>query len=245
MYAIIRQGDGAFYVSAVYGYYTDVTATDDYQRYLESIHKPYYIVWDSEKKRLIRWLAMEPNTHYIIPKILIIDSDHSDWNTNDEGEGCIDFLNRELLDSFLDNNIQQKEILEKCRIIDGNYTYQDIKEIKNKKDIEDLYQVASGFHDARIAKEEMLKDGSLHLIFDGIWGCNIEMWFWGDLEYDTESRNPEFEDPYWFDSTLIMQDGFIYLVDGEDMTVDEITSEYCYFKAIHMKYKIIPNQIFF
>lgn len=87
----------------------------------------------------------------------------------------------------------------------------------------------------------MLKDGSLHLIFDGIWGCNIEMWFWGDLEYDTESRNPEFEDPYWFDSTLIMQDGFIYLVDGEDMTVDEITSEYCYFKAIHMKYKIIPN----
>lgn len=150
-------------------------------------------------------------------------------------------MNRELLDSFLDKNIQPKEILEKCHKVDESYTYQDIKEIKNEKDIEDLYWVASGFHDARITKEEMLKYGSLHLTFDGIWECKIEMWFWGDLEYNTESRNPEFEDPYWFDSTLIMQNGFIYLVDGEDMTVDEITSEYYYFKARHMKYKIIPN----
>ena len=54
MHAIIRQDDGKYYVSAVFGYYRDVTATEDYKRYIESIHKPYWIVWDSEKKRLIR-----------------------------------------------------------------------------------------------------------------------------------------------------------------------------------------------
>ena len=49
MHALIRQGNGKFYVSAVFGYYKDVTAEDSYQRYLEEIHKPYWIVWDKEK----------------------------------------------------------------------------------------------------------------------------------------------------------------------------------------------------
>ena len=50
MHAIVCQGNGKYYVSAVFGYYRDITATDDYKRYLEGIHKPYWIVWDSEKK---------------------------------------------------------------------------------------------------------------------------------------------------------------------------------------------------
>ena len=75
MHALIRQGNGKFYVSAVFGYYKDVTAEDSYQRYLEEIHKPYWIVWDKDKRRLIRWLDMVPNTKYLIPQILIIDSE--------------------------------------------------------------------------------------------------------------------------------------------------------------------------
>lgn len=42
-------------------------------------------------------------------------------------------------------------------------------------------------------------------------------------------------------STLILQDGFIYFIDETDMTVDEIGPGYCYFKARHMKHKIIPD----
>ena len=101
MHAIIRQGSGKYYISAVFGYYRDITATDDYERYLEEIHKPYWIVWNPEKTRLIRWLAMVPNTKYLIPQILIVDTDQSNWNTDQNGVGCVDFLSRELLDSFL------------------------------------------------------------------------------------------------------------------------------------------------
>lgn len=115
MHAIVRQGDGKFYVSAVFGYYRDITATDDYQRYLEGIYKPYWIVWDEDKKRLIRWLDMVPNTKYIIPQILIIDSNQDNWNMDENGVGCVDFLSRELLDSFLDEEQQPEEILSKCR----------------------------------------------------------------------------------------------------------------------------------
>ena len=241
MHAIIRQDDGKYYVSAVFGYYRDVTATEDYKRYIESIHKPYWIVWDSEKKRLIRWLSMVPDTKYIIPQILIVDSERNNWNLDEEGVGCVDFLSRELLDSFLDDEIQPEEILSKCRAMDAGYVYNEITEVKNQQDIEDLDWVSGGFHDARIAKEKLQNDGTLYLRFDGTWGCEIEVWFSGDLEYDTSSRAPEECDPYWYGSTVILHNGFVYFVDEEDMTVDKITSGYCYFKARHMKYKVIPD----
>lgn len=241
MHAIVRQGDGKYYISAVFGYYRDVTATGDYERYLEEIHKPYWIVWNSEKKRLIRWLSMVPNTEYSIPQILIVDSEQNNWNVDENGVGCVDFLSRELLDSILDEKIQPDEILNKCRAMDKGYSYDEIQEIKTKQDIVNLEWVSGGFHDARIAKEELLNDGTLYLRFDGTWGCEIEVWFSGELEYDTSSRDPEYYNPYWYGSTVILHDGFVYFVDNEDMTVDQITKEYCYFKARHMKYRIIPD----
>ncbi len=241
MHAVIRQGDGKYYISAVFGYYRDITATDDYERYLEGIHKPYWIVWDPEKKRLIRWPAMVPDTKYIIPQILIVESDQSDWNLDEQGVGSVNFLNRELLDSFLDSEEQPKDILDKCRTIDEGYVYDETPEIKTDSDIDNLMWASGGFHDARIAKEELQEDGALYLRFDGTWGCEIEVWLWGELEYDTSSRDPETCDPYWFGSTVILQDGFVYFVDDDDMTVDKITPGYCFFKARHMKYRIIPD----
>ena len=38
MHAIIRQGNGKYYISSVFGYYNDVKSEDDYQRYLERIN---------------------------------------------------------------------------------------------------------------------------------------------------------------------------------------------------------------
>lgn len=241
MHAIIRQGNGKYYISAVFGYYRDITATDDYERYLEEIHKPYWIVWNPEKTRLIRWLAMVPNTKYLIPQILIVDTDQSNWNTDQNGVGCVDFLSRELLDSFLDLEQQPPDIIDKCLEMDAGYVYDETPEIKTETDIENLEWASGGFHDARIIKEELQEDGTLYLRFDGTWGCEIEVWFWGDLEYDTSSRDPELYDPYWFGSTIILHDGFVYFVDDDDMTVDQITKDYCYFKARNMKYRIIPD----
>lgn len=241
MHAIIRQGNGKFYVSAVFGYYKDITAEDDYKRYIEEIYKPYWIVWDEEQKRLIRWPTMVPDKKYIIPQILIIDSDQNNWVMDEQGVGCVDFLSRELLDSFLDEEQQPTDVLEKCRTAYQSFVYNETPEIKTKKDIEDFYQASGYLHDAYIIKEEIQEDGTLHLIFDGVWGCQIEAWFWGDLDYDTSSRNPKYDDPCWYGSTVILQDGFVYLVDDDNMTAEQITNGHCYFKSRHMKYKIIPN----
>ena len=176
MHAIVRQGDGKYYISAVFGYYRDITATDDYEKYIQEIHNPYWIIWDAKMNHLIRWTAMTPNTKYLIPQILIIDSNQDNWNIDDNGVGCVDFLSRELLDSFLDKSEQPEDVLNKCRLMDVGYVYEEVQEIKDQKDIENLEWVSGGYHDARIAKEELLQDGTLYLRFDGTWGCEIEVW---------------------------------------------------------------------
>lgn len=241
MHAIIRQGKGKYYVSAVFGYYRDITATDEYEKYLQDIHNPYWIVWDAEKKHLIKWLAYVPNTKYIIPQILIIDTEQSNWRKDKDGVGCVDFLNRDQLDSFLGKDDQPQEILDRCRAMDEGYVYEEITEVRTEADIANLYWASGGFHDAFIKKEALMDDGTLYLRFGGTWGCEIEVWFSGDLEYDSSSRNSDEYDKYWFGATVFLQDGFVYLIDDEDMTVDEIGPGYCFFKARHMKYRIIPD----
>lgn len=92
MHAIVRQGDGKYYISAVFGYYRDITATDDYEKNIQEIHNPYWIIWDAEMNHIIRWTAVTPNTKYLIPQILIIDSNQDNWNIDDNGVGCVDYL---------------------------------------------------------------------------------------------------------------------------------------------------------
>lgn len=120
--------------------------------------------------------------------------------------------------------------------------------IQANKDVVDLEWASGNFHDAFIIKEELQDDGTLYLRFDGIWGCQIEVWFWGDLKYDTSIIHSEEVIPYWIDSTLILQDGFVYFIGDyvdseeiEDITEGKIRAECCYFKARHMKYRIIPD----
>ncbi|ORX85662.1 hypothetical protein BCR32DRAFT_325341 [Anaeromyces robustus] len=185
---------------------------------------------------------MKPNTKYLIPQVLIVDTNNQNWieNDNDE-EGYVNFLNKELIDSIIKNGFYNNEIINKCKAVDHEYKYEEYKEIHNEKDIKDFYSSTTRFHDAFITKEVMQKDRILYLHFDGVWGCEVEIWFWDDIEYDTSSRNPKTHDPYWNGSTVIIKDDFIYFIDDIDMTIEKINKDYCYFKARHMKYHLIPD----
>lgn len=217
MHAIIRQGDGKYYISAVFGYYKDVKSEDDYQRYLERIHSPYYVVLDENKTHLIKWFAMKPNTKYLIPQILIVDSDQKGWVVDDEGVGGVDFLSREDADKYISDRVVPEAVLKGCREMENSYEYNEYPEILTSKDIKNFDWASDNFHDACIEEQKILNDGSLYLKFGGN------------------------NDPYWYGSTVILKDGFVYFVDEDEMTVEEITDGYCWFKARHMKYHIIPD----
>ena len=42
-------------------------------------------------------------------------------------------------------------------------------------------------------------------------------------------------------STVTIDNGFVYLIDDEDVSVHDINSSYCWFKAKTMKYRVIPD----
>lgn len=242
MHAIIRLGNGKYYTSAVFGYYDNITATDDYERYLESIYSKYYIVLNKEKTTLMKQYVFDRKNRHLSPNILIIDDNHDDnWHLNEAGFGGVDFLPKNDVLKMIENKNISDEVLSKCLYIDSVFQYDKYIDIKNENDIENLMAVSGCFHDARIAKLEESENDSLYVLFDGVWGCSIEIWFEGDVSYNTNSRNPEVCDPYWYGSSVIFQNGYVYFCDEEDMSVDEISNEYCWFKARKMKYHVIPD----
>ena len=226
MHAIVREKNGNYYITPVFGY-----LGGKYQ---------YYFVWNKDRNRISKLSVYEENGRYLTRGIIIVDSDQSNWIMDENGIGCIDFLTLDQLEEIVCMNDQPEDILKKCREMDEGYEYEERPEIKTEKDTEDLMWAAGCFHDAFIEKEEMQEDGKLYVLFDGIWGCKVEMWFWGNLEYDTSSR-AEYGDKWWMDSSILFEDGFIYLVDDEGITVDKISKGYCFFKARHVQYHIIPD----
>ena len=97
----------------------------------------------------------------------------------DFGVRCkfVDFLDRKLIDSFIDNEDQPEDILEKCRALDEEYIHEEYKEIKTETDIENLLWTSGGFHDAFIAKEELKEDGNVKLKYGsgGIWNIPLQV----------------------------------------------------------------------
>ena len=241
MHAIIRLGNGEYYTSAIFGHYDNVTATDDYERYLQQIHSRYYIVLNKEKTSLVKVYEFEPDTKYLILNVLIVDTNCDDWEIDENGLGGVSFLPKNKVLKMLEDNQLPNDMLNRCLSIDVAFNYNAYPYIETKADIDNLMAVSGGFHDARIAKLERFEDNSLYVLFDGVWGCSIEVWFEEDVSYCIDSRDPEEWDPYWSCSSIILHDNYVYFVDEEEMSVDKINNHYCWFKARRMKYHVIPN----
>ncbi len=242
MHALIRKGNGEYYVSAVFGYFRRLPKDDSYEEYIRCNRYPYYIIWNEEKTGLIKKHQWVQNTKYIIPQVLIVDGDQSGWIFDKHtGSEWMAFLPKVLADELVEKKILPHDIREQCLTVDEQFTYQEYRELKTQKDIDDLEWVSGGFHDAYVKQTELLDDGSLYVWMDGVWGCSIELWFWGDVEYEISPREGNNSDPYWMDSSVFFENGFVYLVDDCEMTANKITPNSCWFKGRYMKYHVIPN----
>ena len=182
MYAMIREGDGNFYTSMVFGYYK---SSDDFD-----YENRFWVVLNKAKTSLVKQHVLQQGTEYLIPMVLIADADESGWNKISENEESADFLPTGELLSMIDSDTVPSELICKCIELDRAYKFESIRAINTANDIRDLQWVSGGFHDAFIA--DMKEDGSsLYILFDGTWGCKIEVWFEGEVSYDASSRDPE------------------------------------------------------
>jgi hypothetical protein len=172
--------------------------------------------------------------------VLLIDENTDDWVLNEHGYGCVDFLADKNLLEIVESNSIDNAIVEQCVLYDIPSAFKEINEVNNENDAKQLMFITGEFHDARIVETENRADGSLRVLFDGVWGCDVEMYFEGDVSYCTDSRNPMEYDPYWGDSQIAFKDGFIVFYDDDYTDVDDINDNWCWFKARKMSYKIIP-----
>lgn len=233
MHAIVRKGKGEYYVSVVLGYYSD-DSTD--------VFTNYYIVLNEEKNKIVKQSSFNPiRKPHLDSMILLIDDNQTDWIIQEDGYGCINLFDKKtLLDYALGKEIPL-DLLKQCKELDSQYMYSEYNEIKNQTDIDRFMLVSGEFHDARILESQLLDDGTLKVTFDGLWGCNMEMFFSGNLSYCTESRNPEYWDPYWLGSSMYIDNNMIVFVDDEDVELEDISDDYCWFKAEKVIYHIIPK----
>ena len=230
MLAIIRKGNGEYYTSLVFGYY-QINKKNEYD------YDDRYIVLSEEKDDLI---SLPEHDYRLRRLILIADPEKRDWTIDETGNGCVDYLPFDSLLQLVDFDKVPAGLLAKCIEEDSKIKYSEYQTVKEEADIEKFSLVSGDLHDACI-KEFKKGNDSLYVLFDGIWGCRVELWFEGDVSYSIESRDPEKEDPYWFDSTLILNNGYVILVDGGDMTEDKINENYCWFKGRNLTYRIIPT----
>lgn len=234
MYAIINTGNGNYYTSAVFGYYEDNPS-----RF--GSYEEYYIVLDEKKEKLVKKFAYDQSRMpHLFLMVLTTDGDMSGWNIVDKWQGGPEWLSKEDAIRFI-NNGTPADILRRCLEYDSKNPYKEYQTIESEKDIENLMEVSGCFHDAWIKEISRVDDG-IKVLFDGVWGCKIEVTFTGDVSYCTDRRDPEWGDPSWYEATVLIHDGYIYMVDeGDDITIEEINDDLCWFRGRNMMYHVIPE----
>lgn len=234
MYAIVRPFKGKYYLSPVFGeYYDDYSSATEFEKKYELAKFLYYVVFDENKKTLIKQYLYNE----LFRQVLIIDADVSDWNVNKETEtGEVLFTNYNELHAIIDGTLT---VPQKFYDYDGEYNCSEVGEIRNETDAKSLLDAFMYFHDGYIEKIEEVED-KLTVHFNSMWGCDVEIIFEGDVSYDLGIRGPESDDRWWYDASISLKDGYVWLIDDENATPDDYEG-YCWFKAKHMYYRIIPS----
>lgn len=241
MHAIIRMGNGEYYISAVFGVYKDTNCKESLVGYTV-----YYIVFDQKKEKLVRKYlydqkALKGKGHLLHLMVLDLDYTRERWNLDEDGYGCVEFLNRKEIENYLAGETLPDTVLTRCRELDAAYEYREWNNIETEDDIAQLLNVTGWFHDAEIAKLEQRDDGSLFICFEGIWGCHLEMIFEDDVSFCKEYDNMDIYEPYWLGATLLIDGEYKILLDEEDLTPEDISKGYRWFKAKKIRYRVIPD----
>lgn len=234
MQGIIRCGNGKYYCSPIFGMYINKNA-------LNTPFHAFVICFDESKTKLVKQPLYNPIAKpYLELMVLFTDDDQTGWINWDNQYQGVDFLPLKLALKIVNDGLVPCEIQKRCIEYDLFEDYSVFKAIKTEDDIKTFMLITGELHDARIVKLEKQPDGSLYVLFDGVWGCSVELVFSGDVAYCAESRNPEKWDPYWFESSIVFQDGLVYFFDSSKK-LTALNDNDCWFKAKTMAYRIIPE----
>ena len=240
MYAIVKNPDETFYTSTVFCHVKKLNEHGWFD-----VDSEYYIVLNQEKTKLIKVMNQPKELRYLMPQVLELDTDLTDWIITREKNylGVVDFLSDIDFDS--DDWVVPQELTERCIEIDSRRKYVEFADIKTETDINNIFWTTRRFHDGYIDGGKEERD-SLYLRFTGLIGCDLELYFSGDVEHNIDSFSPDdfdpdiFDTPEWYDVSIFFEDGYTYLVRGAVTKRSEIHGLNQYVRARNLKYRIVP-----
>lgn len=237
MYAIVLTEDGRCYGSMVFGFFCDIPTCGKPISDWKFRHHLYYLVLDSDKKRLVRQYRLDKRSGKADPTLIITDIDDSDWVYDGEDLGCAKILSP--FDGKSPETDIPREVLEQCIAADAAYHYEEYPEVRTQRDIENLLSAAMHFHDGGVDRSALEEDGTLYVSFADTWCCTVELWFSqiASFHIGTEEGN------CWCGGVqILLEGGFIHFMSNDygEGTYGGDDKEYCHFKAKGMKYHITP-----
>ena len=250
MHVIVRQGDGKYYVSAVFGIYRgtnpDNNEEDDF---FDTDKSAYYIILNEEKTALIRRYYSDYSINFGVKTLLEIEGSQEGWILDKRELGGVDFLPKALALKITDEGVTPSDILERCLEIDRSFCYEELREIRSEADVNSLASATDSLYEAKLKAFVALKDDSYYALFDGCWGCDIEMWFEGNVNFNLKSGISQ-PNSKWWGVKLGIHNGMIFASDGfgdendifdEDPLMDDYRkSSYRWIMAERVRYRIIP-----
>ncbi len=235
MYGIVRNDDGTYYTSYIYGYYCRITDKSDRHA---SIYNRYYIVLDEQKTARVKKYVFDREKKHLDPLILLTDSYDEDWTyeNDDKQNGGLSILTESNLEA--ECITVTPKLLAECISLDSAYKFEEYKEIITDNDIQNPNYCTGNFHDLRF--EAVEQDWQcFHVILREAWVMKIEMWFSGDTKYRPASDDA-YKHVYPLGCTLLRTDGYLYLIDDEFATLEELTEYISYIRGNGVKYRISP-----
>ena len=149
-----------------------------------------------------------------------------DWILNDS----------ELLKNMMQNRKIPPEIIERARQLNAQLEISEWNDVKDPEDAEKLQSAALGFHDAVIDRlEYTLHPSRLTVHFTECWNAEFDLIFEGDIAIQNTVDELY---PVILDSSILFEKGFIYWVDEDIESTDEITAEDQYFRARSLKWRM-------
>lgn len=232
MNVIVRLGDKKFYYSPVFGKFKESNSNEEWDI--------YYLVLNESRDKLIK-VNLYEDGESTKRKIIELDQDYENLVLDDDGYGCVEYLNENDIDKILNGEDIEPFKLKICKNFYDEMEIPLYTKVKTDDDINNLLKLSNNFHDAYVNNING-NDKKMVVTFDGVWGCSIEMVFEGEILYKN-NRTKASGNLVWYDCSLYFNDShYIVFVDQDDYNRDEdLDTNQCYFMAKRLKYKIIPN----
>lgn len=115
-------------------------------------------------------------------------------------------------------------------------------EVVSGADVEELCRSAANFHDSCMAQYKYNND-EIYVKLDSSFGFTIDLWFSGDVACSLNLLYlVDRGDPDWWRATVLIQNGYIYLVDNINVNLEKLDAELCWFRGKRLRYQITPKE---